>query len=92
MRADDVVEVACRCDEHGIQPIPLGAVPEDELLLMQAVKRYERLTVEAVAARSRDRAVEALMVHPLIGSYAVASGLVDGYLNEHRAYVGEWSA
>jgi 6-phospho-beta-glucosidase len=92
MRADDVVEVACHCDEHGIRPLSLDTVPEDELLLMQAVKRYERLTVEAVGARSRDRAVEALMVHPLIGSYAVARGLVDAYLTEHRAYVGEWSA
>jgi 6-phospho-beta-glucosidase len=92
MRNDDVVEVACRCDEHGIRPIPLHTVPEDQLLLMQAVKRYERLTVEAVAARSRDRAVEALMVHPLIGSYSVAHGLMDAYLEEHRAYVGEWNS
>jgi 6-phospho-beta-glucosidase len=61
------------------------------LLLMQAVKRYERLTVEAIAARSRERAVEALMVHPLVGSYSVARGLVDAYLREHRAYVGEWN-
>lgn len=91
MRDDDVVEVACRCDQHGIRPIPLPSVPEDQLLLMQAVKRYERLTVEAVAARSRDRAVEALMVHPLIGSYSIARGLVDAYLEEHRAYVGEWN-
>jgi 6-phospho-beta-glucosidase len=91
MRDDDVVEVACRCDEQGIRPIHLHTVPEDQLLLMQAVKRYERLTVEAVAARSRDRAVEALMVHPLIGSYSVARRLVNAYLQEHRAYVGEWS-
>ncbi len=91
MRADDVVEVACRCDDRGIHPIPLDAIPEDQLLLMQAVKRYERLTVEAVATRSRARAVEALLVHPLIGSYAQARGLVQSYLEEHRAYVGEWS-
>jgi 6-phospho-beta-glucosidase len=91
MRDDDVVEVACRCDDRGLQPIPLDAIPEDQLLLMQAVKRYERLTVEAVATRSRERAIEALLVHPLIGSYSLARGLVDAYLEEHRAYVGEWN-
>jgi 6-phospho-beta-glucosidase len=91
MRDDDVVEVACRCDNRGIHPIPLDAIPEDQLLLMQAVKRYERLTVEAVATRSRARAVEALLVHPLIGSYSLARGLVDAYLEEHRVYVGEWN-
>ena len=92
MRDDDVVEVACRCDADGIHPIPLDPIPEDQLLLMQTVKRYERLTVEAVATRSRDRATEALMAHPLIGSYTVARGLVDAYLAEHRAYIGEWHA
>lgn len=91
MRDDDVVEVACRCDDRGIQPVPLDAIPEDQLLLMQSVKRYERLTVEAVATRSCERAVEALLVHPLIGSYALARGLVQAYLEEHRSYVGEWS-
>jgi 6-phospho-beta-glucosidase len=91
MRDDDVVEVACRCDDQGIRPIRLDAIPEDQLLLMQAVKRYERLTVEAVATRSRERAVQALLVHPLIGSYSLARGLVTAYLEEHRAYVGEWN-
>jgi 6-phospho-beta-glucosidase len=91
MRDDDVVEVACRCDDRGIRPIPLDAIPEDQLLLMQAVKRYELLTVEAVTTRSRALAVEALLVHPLIGSYSLARGLVTAYLEEHRAYVGEWN-
>ncbi|HEX6509804.1 MAG TPA: glycoside hydrolase [Chloroflexota bacterium] len=90
MSADDVVEVACRCDSAGLHPLALDTVPEDELLLMQAVKRYERLTVEAVATHSRERAVEALMVHPLVGSYTAAQSLVDAYLAEHRQDVGDW--
>jgi 6-phospho-beta-glucosidase len=90
MRDDDVVEIACRCDAEGIVPIVLDPVPEDCLLLMQTVKRYERLTVEAIATRSRSLAVEALLVHPLIGSYSVARGLVDAYLAEYRDHVGEW--
>lgn len=90
MREDDVVEITCRCDETGVHPVPMEQVPEDALLLMQAVKRYERLTVEAIRDRSRDTAIEALMDHPLVGSYPVAQGLVSAYLDSGRDWVGEW--
>jgi 6-phospho-beta-glucosidase len=92
MQDDDVVEVACRSDQTGLHPIPMESVPEDALLLMQQVKRYERLTVEAVRTHSRECAVEALMNHPLVGSYSLSRSLVDAYLDAHRAYVGEWAA
>ena len=92
MRDDDVVEVVCRSDGTGLHPIPLDSVPEDALLLMQQVKQYERLTVEALRSRSRERAVEALMNHPLVGSYSLSRSLVDAYLTAHRPYVGEWAA
>jgi 6-phospho-beta-glucosidase len=92
MREDDVVEVSCRCDAAGLHPIPLETVPEDELILMRAVKRYERLTVEAIENRSRSAAIEALMAHPLVGSYSVARDLVREYLDVHRSFTGEWAA
>jgi 6-phospho-beta-glucosidase len=92
MQDDDVVEVVCLSDENGLRALPVDAVPQDELLLMRQVKRYERLTVEAVRAGSRELAVEALMDHPLVGSYSLASSLVDAYLDAHREYVGDWAA
>jgi 6-phospho-beta-glucosidase len=92
MRDDDVVEIACRCDSSGLHPLPSGPLPEDALLLMQQVKRYERLTVEAIRTHSRELAVEALMAHPLVGSYSLARGLVTDYLEAHRDAVGEWPA
>lgn len=92
MADDDVVEVVCRSDRSGLHPIPIDDIPEDALLLMQQVKRYERLTVEAVRTHSRECAVEALMNHPLVGSYTLSRDLVDAYLEAHRPYVGEWAA
>lgn len=91
MQDDDVVEVTCRCDQTGLHPVGLDDVPDDALLLMQAVKRYERLTVEAIRSCSREEAVEALMVHPLVGSYPVAASLVPAYLAAHEEYVGQWA-
>jgi 6-phospho-beta-glucosidase len=90
MRDDDVVEVSCGCDAAGIHPIRQDDVNEDALLLTRQVKRYERLTVEAITHRSRELASEALLAHPLIGSFPVACSLVDAYLDAHRELVGEW--
>ncbi len=91
MAADDVVEVSCVMDGDGVRPLPIGAIPDGPALLMQMIKRYERLTVRAVAEHSRALAVDALMAHPLVLSYSRARVLVDAYLAAHAPYVGEWA-
>jgi 6-phospho-beta-glucosidase len=90
MRPEDVVEVSCVVDRDGVRPLPIGAIPEPQELLMRQVKLYERLTVEAIRTRSRATAVAALMAHPLVLSYSRAKPLVDEYLAAHREWVGEW--
>ncbi len=91
MQPDDVVEVSCIVDRHGIHPLPIGEVPERQGILMRGVKQYERLTVEAVQTHSRGTAIMALMAHPLVMSYSRAQVLVDEYLAAHAPYVGEWA-
>jgi 6-phospho-beta-glucosidase len=91
MHDDDVVEVTCRSDASGLHPLRQGDPDDGALLLMRQVKRYERLTVEAVRKRSRDIAVEALLAHPLVSSYPVAVSLVDAYLLAHSGLVGQWN-
>jgi 6-phospho-beta-glucosidase len=88
--AGDVVEVSCVVDANGIRPLPIGQVPEHQELLMRSVKYYENLAVQSVLERSREKAILALMVHPLVMSYSRATVLVDEYLSAHRQYVGEW--
>ena len=90
MAADDVVEVSCVVDQSGVMPVEIGAIPEPQLLLMRSVKLYERLTVEAIAGKSRRLATEALMAHPLVLSYSRARALVDAYLAANREFAGDW--
>jgi 6-phospho-beta-glucosidase len=90
MADDDVVEVGCWIDAAGIRPAYVGAIPDHQLRLMQTVKLYERLAAQAILTRSRALAVEALTVHPLIGSYPLAEKLVDAFLQTHAALVGDW--
>jgi 6-phospho-beta-glucosidase len=90
LRDDDVVEVGCWIDGQGIHPGSIGSVPEHQYVLIRDVKLYERLAVQAILKWSRKLAVEALTVHPLIGSYPLGRTLVDEFIAAHRPLVGEW--
>ena len=54
-------------------------IPEMCELYIRLIKHYERLTVEAVREGSEDKAVAALMTHPLINSYSLAKKLIADY-------------
>ncbi|HZQ07355.1 MAG TPA: hypothetical protein VFD70_12315 [Anaerolineae bacterium] len=82
--------MSCLVESRQVRPLLIGTVPEHQELLIRAVKRYERLTVEAIHQRSRALAVQALMAHPLVLSYSRAAALVDEYLMAHREFGGEW--
>lgn len=90
MDADDVVEVSCRVDGGGPQPLPIGHIPDRHLALMRSVKVYERLASQAILLRSRSLAVQALCAHPLIGSWSLAGRLFDAFYRSHRDIVGTW--
>ena len=57
---------------------------------MRSVKSYEKLTVQAILSGSRQKAVMAMMAHPLVMSYSLASILVDEYLSAHKEFIGNW--
>ncbi len=87
---DDVVEVTCTVDKEGARPMRFRNIPESNMLLIQTIKRYERLTAEASRQKSKELAVEALTIHPLVNSYSLAKELVDDYCRANAPWIGEW--
>ena len=77
------VEIVCTVDRSGPHPVPFGPIPLAFRGLVQAVKAYETLTVEAAVHQSRSLAVEALINHPLVGDLPLAEALVDEMLAAH---------
>jgi len=65
---DDVVEVTSLTDENGAHPLAQGRMPSHALALIEPLKAYERLTVKAAVEGSYSAALEALLVHQLVGS------------------------
>ena len=83
LREDDVVEVTSVVDEIGAHPVAQGSLPPAARALVEPVKEYERLTVQAAVEGSYAKALQALIVHPLVGSYDLAKPILDEYLTAH---------
>ena len=84
---DSAIEANCVVNSAGAHPLTIGEVPNEISELMQAVKKYEQLTVKAGAEGSYADALEALAIHPLVPSRRAAKGLLDRLLDAHREYL-----
>ena len=88
---DASVEVNCVISRDGAIPLP-PTVPlaASSRGLLQVVKAYESLAVEAAVHGDRAAAFEALTVHPLVPSVAVAKQLLHDILAENEAYLPQF--
>jgi 6-phospho-beta-glucosidase len=77
--ANAVVEVPCVVDRTGVRPLAIGDVPAHARALVESIKEVERLTIRAARTRSRDVALKALALHPLVPSVNVARRILDAY-------------
>lgn len=85
--ADASVEIACVIDRTGAHPIRFGEMPLGIRGLVQAVKAYESLTVQAAVEQSRRLVYQALMAHPLVPSWGVAKPLGDALLEANKPWL-----
>jgi 6-phospho-beta-glucosidase len=92
LASDAVVEVPCRITAAGAEPLPQRPLPPEMLGLVEQVKAYERLTVQAAVSGDRDLALKALMANPLVPGYEVAAPLLDAILEANRPLLPRFSA
>jgi 6-phospho-beta-glucosidase len=90
LRDDDIVEITCDITKDGVVPHKFENVDEQNLELIRRVKIYERLSSEAIRTKSKQKAIEALTLHPLVNSYSLATKLIEEYLELNKDYVKEW--
>lgn len=85
MAGEEVVEIPAWVGAGAIQPLSVGEIPAHCLGLMQQVKAYERLTIEAAVEGSYAKALTALTLHPLVPGVEVAREILDEYMQQHGA-------
>ncbi|HVG85050.1 MAG TPA: hypothetical protein VM820_11040 [Vicinamibacterales bacterium] len=76
LEADDVIEVPCVVNANGPQALHVGALPEPVRDLVVRVKAFERATIDAVRAGTREALVDALALNPLVPDRAAAAALI----------------
>ena len=81
--ADAVVEIPVLVEHDFVRPMAVGIIPAHCLGLMQQVKAYELLTIEAATEHAYAKAVAALTVHPLVRDHATAKSILDDYIRQH---------
>jgi 6-phospho-beta-glucosidase len=74
-----VVEVPAVVGRAGPQPLAVGQVPAHARALIETMKDVERTTIDAALMGSRELAVRALALHPLVPSVSTAREIFEGY-------------
>lgn len=87
---DVVIETNAVIDRNGAHPINIGHVPTKIRGLMQSVKAYEELTIEAGVAGDYYTALQALTIHPLVPSSTVAKKILDDIINQNKEYLPQY--
>ncbi|MDR6226747.1 6-phospho-beta-glucosidase [Desmospora profundinema] len=88
--ADSAVEVNCVITKDGPKPITVGELPVPVQGLVQQIKSFERVTVEAAVTGDYNTALVAMTINPLVPSDKVAKQLLDEMLEAHQAYLPQF--
>ena len=81
------VEVPVMADMTGVHPISLGPLPDPVAKLMSVQVNVQQLSVEAAVNASKELALEALLIDPVVNSVVSARGLLEELWEANRPYI-----
>lgn len=89
---DSVVEVSCVITKDGPKPLAMGKLPVAINGLVQQIKSFEQMVVEAAVTGDYNTALVAMTINPLIASDTMAKILLDEMLEAHKEYLPQFKA
>ena len=87
-----VVEIPARIDREGAHPLPVAPLAPEMHGLVEQVKAFEMLTIEAAMSGDRRTALRALLANPLIGRWELAGTLLDALLEANTAHLPRFAS
>ena len=81
------VEVPVVAGMAGIQPVSLGPLPDAIAKLMTVQVNVQQLAVEAAVHASKELALQALLIDPVVNSAIAARNLLDELWEFNRPYI-----
>jgi 6-phospho-beta-glucosidase len=89
--ASAVVEIPARIDREGAHPLSLAPLSAEMHGLVEQIKAYEMLTIDAALSGDRRTALRALLANPLVGRWELAVELLDALLEANAAHLPRFS-
>ena len=88
--SESAVEVSCMITKDGPKPLAVGELPVSVRGLVQSIKSFERVTIDAALTGDYNTALLALTINPLVGSDKIAKKILDEMLEAHRTYLPQF--
>lgn len=88
---ESAVEINCRITKEGALPVPVGELPISIRGLVQQIKSFEVLTVDAAVTGEYHTALVAMTINPLVPSDTTAKHILDEMLEAHRPYLPQFN-
>jgi alpha-galactosidase len=85
--SDLAVEVPLVADAAGIHPVSLGPLPEPIAKILTVQAGVQQLSVEAAIHGSKELALQALLIDPVINSTEAATRILDELWEANSAYI-----
>ena len=85
--ADAAVEVPIMADAAGIHPVSLGPLPDPIAKLLAPAVSVQELAVEAAVRASKEIALQALLIDPVVNSAAAAVKVLAELWEVNRPYI-----
>jgi alpha-galactosidase/6-phospho-beta-glucosidase family protein len=85
--ADLAVEVPIMADAAGVHPVSLGPLPDPIAKLLSMQASVQQLAVEAAVHASKELALQALLIDPVVNSATAAAQLLDELWEVNRPYI-----
>ncbi|MBB5326071.1 6-phospho-beta-glucosidase [Anoxybacillus tepidamans] len=87
---DSAVEVSCVITKDGPKPMAMGDLPVAVRGLVQQIKSFEKVAIEAAVTGDYNTALLALIINPLVPSDTVAKQILDEMLEAHKQYLPQF--
>ncbi|PSW06345.1 6-phospho-beta-glucosidase [Photobacterium lipolyticum] len=87
---DCAVEMSCMITKSGPLPLNVAPFPTDTLRLIQLMKEFESLTVEAAVTGNRNAAHKALILNPLVTTGTILEQALEETIQENLDFMPQF--
>jgi len=85
-----IVETPIHISGMGVDPIHVGALPEPVAELLRREITIGQLCVDAAVEGSREKALQCLLLDPMISDFNVARQILDDYLTTYKEHLPQF--